>query len=147
MIYGYVNIVSILHTMNHAMRQRDSDKESNQKGHTKGMRNIVDNNLMVGGVSGYFHGVGVAVGDNNYSRERLEINWGVSSLRESCIVFSSEIINAACSIPEFILCGSKLFTQFSILLEQTVWRQQFIVTICNSSSSSKLFPLIRSLGS
>lgn len=43
--------------------------------------------------------------------------WGCSFLRESCCVFSSEIIRAACSMPEFILCGSKLFTQFSILLK------------------------------
>lgn len=38
-------------------------------------------------------------------------------LRESCWVFSSDIINAACSMPEFILAGSKLLTQFSILLK------------------------------
>lgn len=38
-------------------------------------------------------------------------------LRESCWVFSSDTIKAACSMPEFILCGSKLFVQFSILLK------------------------------
>lgn len=42
--------------------------------------------------------------------------WG-QILRESCWVFSSDIINAACSMPEFILAGSKLLTQFSILLK------------------------------
>lgn len=41
----------------------------------------------------------------------------VYRLRESCWVFSSDIISAACSIPEFILCGSRLLTQFSILLK------------------------------
>lgn len=54
---------------------------------------------------------------------------GILSLRESCIVFSSEIINAACSMPEFILCGSKLFTQFSILLKMVRIRHiRIIVT-------------------
>lgn len=52
---------------------------------------------------------------------------GILSLRESCIVFSSEIINAACSMPEFILCGSKLFTQFSILLKMVRIRHRIIV--------------------
>lgn len=41
----------------------------------------------------------------------------MKSLRESC--FSSDTINAARSMPEFMLWGSKfkLFTQFSILLK------------------------------
>lgn len=43
--------------------------------------------------------------------------FGGQILRESCWVFSSDIINAACSMPEFILAGSKLLTQFSILLK------------------------------
>lgn len=40
-------------------------------------------------------------------------------LRESCWCFSSDIIKAALSMPEFMLWGStfKLFTQFSILLK------------------------------
>lgn len=49
----------------------------------------------------------------------LDSNVGIvcQILRESCWVFSSDIINAACSMPEFILAGSKLLTQFSILLK------------------------------